>query len=279
MKTGTITDFDSSESHGFSAASHEVSGFEAGHYFGHRHADIEIHCWDRPTQFLLAGRIISLPADTPIVFWAGNPHFLMRPPTNELSHIFWITLPVAWLRLWNLSPDFVGELLSGRAMQPADAGNWGQRIREWVALIQAEGQGKQVASLEIQALLVRMQLRHTTAKQTTSIPTMPLAVEKALVWLLDHFKEAETARDVSEALSYNHKYLMTAFRQHVGQTLHVYLNQLRIMEAQRLLLQTDESITHIALECGFNSLGRFYASFKKVCGQTPRQFRESLRKA
>ena len=43
---------------------------------------------------------------------------------------------------------------------------------------------------------------------------------------------------------------MTAFKKHVGQTMQRYLTQLRVMEAQRLLLQSDLAITHMALAAG-----------------------------
>jgi len=272
-----VFDRNSSDSHGFSAASHEVPGFEQDGSLGHRHADVEIHCWDQPVQFLLAGRKLDLPAHRLVLFWAGNPHQLIRPSDQELRQISWITLPFAWLRRWKVSGEMMGELLSGRALQPMQGEGWEKRLEEWVELIRSGGEGQEIASLELQALFMRMQREHRVLESSTQPSELPLAVEKALLWMLEHFKEAETARDIPVALGYNPKYMMTVFSQHVGQTLHSYLNQLRIMEAQRLLLQSEESVTHIALECGFQSLGRFYAAFRKTCGQTPRQFRASLR--
>jgi len=276
MNDLTLPDSARSESHGFSAAVHDVIGREREEHFGHRHADIEVHCWQQPVEFLLAGRVLSLPPGIPIVFWAGNPHFHIQPRNREVSRISWITLPIAWLHQWNLTPDFISAFIAGEAMYLSEDPVWGERMPEWVSLIQQGGTGRQIARLELQAFLLRLQQHHRKAGTETASRTMPRAVQTALVWLLDHFKEIETARDVSQALGYNHKYLMTAFRQHVGQTLQVYLNQLRVMEAQRMLMQTDASVTTIALDCGFQSQGRFYASLRKFCGQSPRQFRLSL---
>ncbi len=242
---------------------------------GHRHADIEVHCWEQPVEFLLAGRVLHLPAGIPIVFWAGNPHFLIQPRSLPAIRISWITLPIAWLHQWNLSPDVISTLIAGEAVYLSDDPGWGERMPEWASLIQQGGTGLQIARLELQAFLLRLQQHHLKAGSEAVSRTMPQAVETALVWLLEHFQEVETARDVAVALGYNPKYLMTAFRQHVGQTLQVYVNQLRVMEAQRMLMQSEASVTTIALECGFQSHGRFYASFKKFCGQTPRQFRQS----
>ena len=58
------------------------------------------------------------------------------------------------------------------------------------------------------------------------------------------------------------------------------LNQYRIEDAKKLLCLEDgqlQAILSIAFEVGFNSNSAFYAAFKKSCGQTPAQFRQSRR--
>jgi AraC-like DNA-binding protein len=57
-----------------------------------------------------------------------------------------------------------------------------------------------------------------------------------------------------------------------------YLNRYRIDDAKNLLsLQEGQSqaILGIAFEVGFNSNSAFYAAFKKSCGLTPAQYRQS----
>ena len=57
-----------------------------------------------------------------------------------------------------------------------------------------------------------------------------------------------------------------------------YLNQYRIEDAKKLLSLEDgqlQAILSIAFEVGFNSNSAFYAAFKKSCGQTPAQYRQS----
>lgn len=52
-----------------------------------------------------------------------------------------------------------------------------------------------------------------------------------------------------------------------------YLNSLRIAEAKRLLLETDENITRIALDVGYNNPTHFHRIFKKAEDVSPREFR------
>ena len=55
-----------------------------------------------------------------------------------------------------------------------------------------------------------------------------------------------------------------------------YLNCYRIEEAKRLLARYDHparSILSVAFDVGFNSNSAFYSAFKRLCGQTPAQYR------
>jgi transcriptional regulator GlxA family with amidase domain len=50
----------------------------------------------------------------------------------------------------------------------------------------------------------------------------------------------------------------------------------RIWHAQHLLTSSQMKIRDIASACGFNSPNRFYAAFKRIVGQQPADFRETL---
>ncbi|MEM9622036.1 MAG: helix-turn-helix domain-containing protein [Pseudomonadota bacterium] len=56
-----------------------------------------------------------------------------------------------------------------------------------------------------------------------------------------------------------------------------YLNSHRIEEAKRLLAEPSDRpqpILNVAFEVGFNSNSAFYSAFKRICGQTPAQYRK-----
>ena len=52
-----------------------------------------------------------------------------------------------------------------------------------------------------------------------------------------------------------------------------YLNKMRVEEACRMMLQTQNQIGFIAIECGFESYSNFNRAFKKIYGSTPREYR------
>jgi AraC-like DNA-binding protein len=71
-------------------------------------------------------------------------------------------------------------------------------------------------------------------------------------------------------------YLSKIINENAGMNFKDYLNQLRVQESKKTLLDPLYSyytITSIALECGFYSKSSFYAAFKKFTKMTPTAFR------
>lgn len=58
-----------------------------------------------------------------------------------------------------------------------------------------------------------------------------------------------------------------------GENLSRYINNFRIKHAQRMLRETDMSITDVMFDAGFVSKSSFNTEFRRIVGQTPSQFR------
>jgi YesN/AraC family two-component response regulator len=50
-----------------------------------------------------------------------------------------------------------------------------------------------------------------------------------------------------------------------------------LIEAKKLLVTTDKSVSEIGFELGYNEKSYFTSVFKKKAGQTPTEFREEMR--
>ena len=60
-----------------------------------------------------------------------------------------------------------------------------------------------------------------------------------------------------------------------GETLNSFTNRLRLEKAARLLRYSGQSLTHIALDCGFSSSATFSRAFRSGYDTSPSQFRKS----
>lgn len=63
------------------------------------------------------------------------------------------------------------------------------------------------------------------------------------------------------------------FRAAYGETPHAYLAGRRVERAMELLRRGGVSITEVCMAVGFTSLGSFSATFARIVGQTPSQYR------
>jgi AraC family transcriptional regulator len=74
-------------------------------------------------------------------------------------------------------------------------------------------------------------------------------------------------------------HLMRAFKQTTGETVHSYVERVRLTKAQRLLCETNLPLKVIAAELGFSTPSSFSFAFRRATGGTPASFREQLHKA
>lgn len=82
-----------------------------------------------------------------------------------------------------------------------------------------------------------------------------------------------TLDDLSDSVHMSPKYFCRFFVEMTHQRPMDYLNRHRIEHACYQLTSTDESVTDIAYNCGFNDLSYFIKTFKKYKGITPGKYK------
>jgi len=154
-------------------------------------------------------------------------------------------------------------------------------LRRWhAAFISNDPDGHRMILLEAEARLLRMALRQQQAGQstaTTGIAGHLGKFERMTVFIAGNYTRDIDVADVATAAGMHPNSAMRLFRQTCGLTVLEYLTMHRIWHAQHLLTEGTMKIRDIASACGFNSPNRFYAAFKRLVGQQPTDFRDSLR--
>jgi two-component system response regulator YesN len=101
-----------------------------------------------------------------------------------------------------------------------------------------------------------------------------LGISKGVIEYIHlHYKEQIKLKDVAEKFYVNAAYLGRAFQKATGVNFNQYLNDLRIAEAKKLLLQTDKLIYEIANEVGYTESKYFIMKFIQSVGKSPSEFR------
>lgn len=73
-------------------------------------------------------------------------------------------------------------------------------------------------------------------------------------------------------------HLVRVFREMTGLPPRRFLTALRLQAAKRLLVASDQSVTDISLDVGYNSLGTFSRRFTEMVGMSPLGFRRFARR-
>ena len=100
-----------------------------------------------------------------------------------------------------------------------------------------------------------------------------LRVGELISTVEQRFREPWTLDQLARLAHLSRTSLLRIFRQATGQSPIDYLIGLRIEAAQRMLLQSNLSVTEIALDTGFADSNYFARQFRRVCGCTPSSFR------
>lgn len=107
----------------------------------------------------------------------------------------------------------------------------------------------------------------------TDIHTTDQQILQAARFICRNYMEPLTTSDVARAVGFSPNYLSRRFREATGIGLHEYIVFVRLQHAAQELISTPDSITAIALRCGFSDSNYFKDSFKKKYGVTPRNYR------
>jgi methylphosphotriester-DNA--protein-cysteine methyltransferase len=92
--------------------------------------------------------------------------------------------------------------------------------------------------------------------------------------LLENALEFASVAEMAKAAHVSPAKLYTLFKQHRGVTPAEVLNRKRIEAACKQLLNSQKSVSEIALEVGFNSLSAFQANFKRLMQVPPLEYRK-----
>ena len=91
-----------------------------------------------------------------------------------------------------------------------------------------------------------------------------------------HFKELKRTSDYSEKLTISANYLNALVKEKLDISAENLIQNRVILEAERLLLNTDLSVTEISFELGFSDKSHFGKYFKKITQESPNNFRKKF---
>lgn len=90
-----------------------------------------------------------------------------------------------------------------------------------------------------------------------------------------HYDQELNTAAIAASASVSESECLRCFRNTIGTTPIQYLKQYRIRQAARLLTETKQRISDIAISCGFQDMSYFTKSFRQQMGAIPTEYRKN----
>lgn len=102
--------------------------------------------------------------------------------------------------------------------------------------------------------------------------TKLLKLDNAFEYIEKNFQYNISLKDAAKACGFSEYYFSRIFKEATGKSFVNFLNDYRVSNAEKLLMNSDISITDAAYASGFNSIVTFNRIFKKKKGLSPTAF-------
>jgi len=256
----------------------------------HQHNEIEFGILDSGShEAYFGGQLRRIPTRRVACGWAMIPHRALGGDCTS----YLINLPLPWFLSRGLPAPFVEAMLHGTWFfdpRPDNGEDDVRRFVRWHGDINGDDERRRSAALlEIEARLLRLALELECAGALDARPASDKAhaessasaaelgkVEQMAAYIATHYRSKLKMEEVARDVGLHPKYAMQLFRRSCGITLWHYLTQQRLWHAQRLLATGDLAMVEVAREAGFGSDSQFYATFKRHCGVSPREYRTQV---
>ena len=104
-------------------------------------------------------------------------------------------------------------------------------------------------------------------------------VEKTMEYMNANFDRSITLNEVAKLSNMTQSAFSRFFKTRTGINFIDSLNDIRLGHASRMLIETTETVSEIAYNCGFNNIANFNRLFRKKKNCTPKEFRESYNRS
>ena len=103
-------------------------------------------------------------------------------------------------------------------------------------------------------------------------------IAQILQYIDENYRLDISIHSVAAKFCLSDVHFMNYFKQTTGMTCNKYINEIRLRQAGKLLLETEMTVSEICFDCGFSNLSNFNRRFKQYYGVTPSEYKKLLKK-
>ena len=122
-------------------------------------------------------------------------------------------------------------------------------------------------------LIAKCELEESSKKDNHFSIVQNERVKKIILFIEKNYSSEITLEQISDFAAMSKSVVLRDFKSVLKISPLQYVKKIRIEKSCQMLSSTDEKISSIALECGFNDMSYFSKSFKEQTGKTPEDYR------
>jgi AraC family transcriptional regulator len=134
-----------------------------------------------------------------------------------------------------------------------------------------------ICQLVIHLLRSHLTVRKSAQIELSRVGPVDRRLRRAIEFMHANYSRELALEEIAAAAYLSEYHFARLFKQITGVTPHVYLANVRLERARKLLAETALPISEIAGMVGYQSQSHFTKIFKSVTGVTPRAYRESAK--
>ncbi len=100
--------------------------------------------------------------------------------------------------------------------------------------------------------------------------------EDVIDYIVKYYYQDLEIDDMAQKFGVSKNQLNKSLKFYTDKSFDDYINYVRVINAAKLLVQTDDLVSVIAYEVGFNTTKTFYRNFKKIYAINPNNFRQNI---
>ena len=133
-----------------------------------------------------------------------------------------------------------------------------------------------VNQLVVQLLRSHLNLKRSEELELSRVGIVDRRLRRAIEFMHDNCGQEISLAEISASVFVSEFHFARLFKKLTGTSPHAYLASIRIQKAQKLLVETDLTLSEIGARVGYNSQSHFTKIFREATGLTPLAFRLSI---
>jgi AraC-like DNA-binding protein/mannose-6-phosphate isomerase-like protein (cupin superfamily) len=197
---------------------------------------------------------------------------VIEPAGDTTAFLSWHTNPL----LYPFVRPSGGEVAHFE-VHAGDRPQWSERLRSMNLELRKKDPGYREAVLAYLTLtLVDIARLAQDVVGQLRVQDQPVLAE-VFGFIEEHYAEPISLKDVARAANLSSGYLTTLVRRQTGRTVLEWIQERRMAEARRLLVETDESVERIGASIGYDDPAYFARRFRSAHKSTPAAWRNANR--